>query len=99
MSNIGGESERQNVTVVKTVLRLLGKSESLIQAVADRAGHDRRYAIAITKLRRELCWQPRHSFDSGLAATVRWYLENRSWWERVLSEAYRATNTLYLKAD
>jgi len=95
--NIGGESERPNVTVVRALLRALGKPESLIRYVTDRAGHDRRYAMDCAKLRRELGWRPRHGFEAGLASTVQWYLEHRPWWERVLSEAYRASNALYLK--
>jgi dTDP-glucose 4,6-dehydratase len=95
--NIGGESERPNVAVVRALLKTLGKPESLIRYVTDRAGHDRRYAMDCAKLRRELGWQPRHGFEAGLASTVQWYLEHRPWWERVLSEAYRASNALYLK--
>ena len=97
--NIGGETELPNMQVVKTVLRLLGKPESLIRMVTDRAGHDRRYAMNIGKLSSELEWRPGHSFDEGLAQTTRWYLDHRRWWERVLSEAYRASNALYLKDD
>src|SRR5207249_2047823 len=95
--NIGGESERQNIDVVQTLLRTLGKPESLIRFVTDRRGHDWRYAMNITKLRTELEWRPQHSFEQGLAATVAWYLKHRGWWERVLSEAYTATNALYLR--
>jgi len=95
--NIGGESERPNVTVVRALLKTLGKPESLIRYVTDRAGHDRRYAMNCAKLRRELGWQPRHAFEAALASTVQWYLEHRPWWERVLSEAYRASNALYPK--
>src|SRR2546425_1989129 len=95
----GGRAERQNIEVVGALLRILGKPESLIQYVTDRSGHDRRYAINSEKLRHELGWDPSHGFEEGLAGTVRWYLENRRWWERVLSEAYRASNALYLKDD
>lgn len=95
--NVGGESELPNVVVVKTLLRLLGKPESLIRYVTDRPGHDRRYAINIGKIRTQLGWHPNRSFESGLTATVEWYLDHRRWWERVLSEAYRVSNTLYLK--
>ena len=97
--NIGGETERQNIDIVKALLRTLGKPESLIRLVTDRPGHDRRYAMNIGRLTRELGWRPRHSFEAGLAETVQWYLNHRRWWERVLSEAYRASNTLYLKED
>ena len=97
--NVGGRAERQNLAVVQTVLKILGKPESLIRYVTDRAGHDRRYAINCDKLRRELGWEPRHACEAGLEATVGWYLEHRPWWERVLNEAYRASNALYLKQD
>jgi len=94
--NIGGRAERQNLAIVRTLLKILAKPESLIQYVTDRAGHDRRYAMNSDKLERELGWQPRHACEAGLEATVAWYLENRPWWQRVLSEAYRASNALYL---
>jgi len=97
--NIGGRSEQPNIAVVRTLLKILAKPESLIRYVTDRAGHDRRYAINCDKLCDELGWEPRHTFEAGLAATVGWYLERRGWWERVLSEAYRASNTLYLKSE
>jgi len=97
--NIGGEAERLNIDVVRRLLELLGKPESLIQCVTDRLGHDRRYAMDIAKLRTELGWRPRHCFEEGLAETARWYVDNHTWWERVLSEAYRASNALYLKDD
>jgi len=97
--NIGGGAELRNIEVVRKLLRTLGKPESLVQYVTDRAGHDRRYAMDTDKLCRELAWGPQHAFEAGLATTVRWYLNHRGWWERVLSEAYRASNTLYLKGD
>ena len=97
--NIGGQAERPNIEVVRGLLGILGKPESLIRYVTDRAGHDRRYAMNIDKLRRELGWQPRHGFEAGLVRTVQWYRDHRGWWERVLSEAYRASNALYLKGD
>ena len=94
--NIGGESEVENIDMVKRILETLAKPESLIEFVTDRPGHDRRYAMDITKMRNELGWTPRHTLDAGLAATVEWYLENRTWWERVISEAYRAASAMYL---
>ena len=97
--NIGGAAELPNLEVVRTLLRVLGKPESLIRYVTDRPGHDRRYAMNTERISRELAWQPRHRFQAGLEETVRWYLEHRRWWERVLSEAYRASNALYLKSD
>jgi dTDP-glucose 4,6-dehydratase len=87
--NLGASSERQNLDIVKEVLGLLGKPESLIRFVKDRPGHDRRYAIDSSKARRELGWSPRVRFEDALAATVAWYRENRGWWERILSGEYR----------
>jgi dTDP-glucose 4,6-dehydratase len=87
--NIGGNSERKNIEIVKAILGLLGKPESLIKYVKDRPGHDRRYAIDPTKIRTELGWTPAHTFEEGLKETVRWYVDNAAWWERVMSGAYR----------
>ncbi len=87
--NLGGNAERRNLDVVKAILALLGKPESLLQFVRDRPGHDRRYAMDLAKVGRELGWQPRWTFERGLAETVRWYVEHRAWWERVRSGAYR----------
>lgn len=87
--NIGGGAERRNLDLVKAILGLLGKPESLIAFVKDRPGHDRRYAIDPSKLRAELGWTPARSFEEGLAETVRWYVDNPRWWERVTSGAYR----------
>jgi len=87
--NIGGSNEKKNIEVVKLVLRQLGKPESLISFVNDRLGHDRRYAIDSSKVQRELGWKPSVSFEVGLSRTVQWYLDNRSWWERIVSGEYR----------
>ncbi len=87
--NIGGGAERKNLEVVRGLLQLLGKNENLIRLVADRLGHDRRYAIDPGKIRSELGWKPAHSFEQGLAETVRWYLDHTAWWEHVNSGAYR----------
>jgi dTDP-glucose 4,6-dehydratase len=89
--NIGGHNERRNLDVVRTILRELDKPESLIEFVADRAGHDQRYAVDSGKIRRELGWVPLTDFDGGVRRTIRWYLENRGWWERILSGEYRRT--------
>ncbi len=93
--NIGGESEVENIDMVKRILNTLRKPESLIEFVTDRPGHDRRYAMDISKLRDELGWTPSHTLGGGLAETVEWYLTNRTWWERVISEAYRAASEMY----
>lgn len=96
--NIGGDSERANLDVVKLICRLVDHlrpdlphfpCESLVSFVADRPGHDRRYAIDAAKIGRELGWTPQRSFEEGLAATVAWYLENSEWVERVSSGAYQ----------
>lgn len=87
--NVGGHNERTNLEVVRTILRELGKPESLITYVADRPGHDRRYAIDPEKIRRELGWSPETGFDEGIRKTVRWYLEHRSWWEHIINGEYR----------
>src|SRR6266480_6052566 len=72
------------------------KPESLIRFVTDRPGHDRRYAMDIGRIRSTIGWVPRRDFAAGLAATVEWYLSHRTWWERVLSEAYRTAAAMYL---
>ena len=87
--NIGGHNERTNLQVVKTILQELGKSEALIHYVQDRPGHDRRYAIDPAKIKAELGWEPTTTFEDGIKKTIRWYLDNRAWWERILSGEYR----------
>ena len=87
--NVGGHNERTNLDVVKTVLRELGKPESLITFVTDRPGHDRRYAIDPSKIHAELGWLPRTKFDDGIHQTVQWYLDNRQWWEHILAGEYQ----------
>ncbi len=87
---IGADGERDNITVLREVLRLMGRPEDEFDWVRDRPGHDRRYAIDPTKLRRELGWEPRHTdFSEGLAATIAWYRDNESWW-RPAKEATEA---------
>ena len=96
--NIGGRNERTNLHVVETICQLLdmhepsanGARKRLITFVPDRAGHDRRYAIDASKIERELGWRAVETFETGLAKTVRWYCENRSWWQAILDRGYRA---------
>lgn len=83
--NIGADNERPNIEIVKTILRLLDKPESLIRHVRDRLGHDRRYAVDAGKLQRELGWKAEMSFDEGIAATIAWYRENGEWLEHIRS--------------
>jgi dTDP-glucose 4,6-dehydratase len=87
--NIGGGAERKNIEIVKGILGLLKKPESLIKYVKDRPGHDRRYAIDPSKIRKELGWKAAHTFEQGLEETVRWYVDNEAWWKSVMSGAYR----------
>lgn len=86
--NFGGAAERANIDVVKAILAILGKPESLIKHVADRPGHDRRYAMDFSLAERELGFQPEYSFEQGLEDTIRWYRDNREWVESVTSGAY-----------
>lgn len=87
--NIGGHNEKTNLEVVQTVLKALGKSESLIEFVTDRPGHDMRYAIDPTKIETELGWKPKYNFDTGIQQTITWYLENKEWWENIISGEYQ----------
>lgn len=87
--NIGGHNEKTNLEVVKTILKELGKPESLIIYVKDRAGHDMRYAIDPSKTRRELGWEPTTLFDEGIKSTIKWYIDNRLWWENIISGNYK----------
>ena len=96
--NIGGWNERRNIDVVRAICGIvdelapdptIGRRETLITFVADRPGHDLRYAIDARKIERDLGWRPKETFESGLRKTVAWYLENRAWWERVRSGIYR----------
>ncbi|WP_213486251.1 dTDP-glucose 4,6-dehydratase [Thermobacillus xylanilyticus] len=86
--NIGGNNERRNIEVVKTILAELGKPESLIRFVKDRPGHDRRYAIDATKIRRDLGWKPQYDFETGIRKTIRWYLDHQDWMNQVVSGEY-----------
>lgn len=87
--NIGGCNEMQNLTLVEMLVDRLGKSRDLISFVKDRPGHDQRYAIDSSLIQRELGWKPSVEFGAGLAQTVQWYLDNRSWWEQIRSGAYQ----------
>jgi dTDP-glucose 4,6-dehydratase len=87
--NIGGNNERTNLHIVRTILEQLGKPESLIKHVQDRPGHDRRYGIDPTKIMKELGWKPKHSFETGIKETIRWYLDNKEWWTRIQTGVYQ----------
>ncbi|WP_339300351.1 dTDP-glucose 4,6-dehydratase [Paenibacillus sp. FSL K6-2441] len=87
--NIGGNNERTNLHIVRTILEQLGKPESLIKHVQDRPGHDRRYGIDPTKIMKELGWKPKHTFETGIKETIRWYLDNKEWWTRIQTGAYQ----------
>jgi dTDP-glucose 4,6-dehydratase len=87
--NVGGPSEAENIDVVKRILELCERDESLIEYVTDRPGHDRRYSLSSDKLRSELGWEPQTGFDDGLAATVAWYRDNEWWWGPIRSGEYR----------
>ncbi|WP_297548286.1 dTDP-glucose 4,6-dehydratase [Thermococcus sp.] len=84
--NISAGEEKTNIEVVKTILKLLGKDESLIEFVEDRPGHDLRYSLDSWKITRDLKWRPRYSFEEGIEKTVRWYLENEWWWRPLVNE-------------
>ena len=94
--NIGGHNEKTNLEVVKTILKALGKPESLITYVADRPGHDLRYAIDPTKIHNDLGWLPQTKFDDGIEKTIKWYLDNKEWWQRILDGDYQDYNNSVL---
>ena len=87
--NVGGHNERTNLEVVKTILKELGKLESLITFVTDRPGHDMRYAIDPTKIHSELGWLPETKFEDGIRQTIQWYLDNKKWWQDIISGEYQ----------
>jgi dTDP-glucose 4,6-dehydratase len=86
--NFGGAAERTNLSVVHEILKAMGRHAHRIEHVADRPGHDRRYAVDFSRAERELGWRPERPFEEGLAETVRWYLENEAWWRRILTGAH-----------
>lgn len=87
--NVGGHNEMANIDIVKLIVHELGKSEDLITFVTDRKGHDLRYAIDPTKIHEELGWLPETRFADGIKKTIRWYLDNKSWWEEIVNGEYR----------
>ncbi|MBN1638747.1 MAG: dTDP-glucose 4,6-dehydratase [Ignavibacteriales bacterium] len=87
--NIGADQEMPNIEIVKLILKKLGKSENLIEYVKDRPGHDRRYAIDSTKIQTELNWTPEQKFEDAIYYTIDWYLNNKQWWERIISGEYQ----------
>ena len=95
--NVGGHNERSNLQVVETILKALGKDDSLIEHVKDRLGHDRRYAICPDKIEKELGWKPEYNFDTGIAETIKWNVENQEWLDHVESGEYRKWMERYEK--
>lgn len=87
--NIGGHNEKTNLEVVKIILQELGKSEDLIKYVTDRPGHDMRYAIDPAKIHKELGWLPATKFNDGIKKTIKWYLDNKAWWQNILNGQYQ----------
>lgn len=87
--NVGGHNEKKNIDIVKIICKELGKPESLITHVTDRKGHDMRYAIDPTKIHNELGWLPETKFEDGIKKTIQWYLDNREWWETIISGEYQ----------
>jgi len=86
--NIGGNEEKDNTEITKTILKALNKPESLIKYVKDRPGHDRRYAIDDTKIKNELGWTQEYDFETGMNETVKWYLDNKEWWDKIKTGEY-----------
>lgn len=87
--NIGGHNEKSNIEIVKLILKELNKPESLIKFVSDRLGHDRRYAIDSSKIRKDLGWKPKYDFETGIVETINWYLDNQDWIKKVKSGEYQ----------
>jgi dTDP-glucose 4,6-dehydratase len=103
--NVGGRNERANLRVVETICDLLdsleptqnGSRRRLISFVTDRPGHDKRYAIDATKIETELGWRAQETFETGLEKTVRWFLQHRTWWQRILDRGYQAQRVGIMK--
>ncbi|MCW8806066.1 MAG: dTDP-glucose 4,6-dehydratase, partial [Ignavibacteriaceae bacterium] len=87
--NIGANTEKPNIEIVKLILNQVGKTEDLIEYVKDRPGHDRRYAINSLKIENELGWQAEHSFEDAIKNTVNWFVENEKWWKEIISGEYQ----------
>ncbi len=87
--NMGGDAEKENIQIVRSILGHLGKRDDLIRYVKDRPGHDFRYAMDFSKIESELGWSPEYDFTGGISRTIDWYLNNKSWWERILSGDYQ----------
>lgn len=95
--NIGGNNEKTNIEIVKLILNELNKPESLIKFVSDRLGHDKRYAIDSSKIKNELGWKPKYTFETGITETIKWYLDNQDWIKKVKSGEYQKYyNKMYL---
>lgn len=88
--NIGGNNEKPNIEIVKMILNHLGKTERLITYVQDRLGHDRRYAIDASKIKKDLGWEPSVRFEEAIKSTIDWYVSNQDWWKRILSGEYKS---------
>ncbi|HSW55529.1 MAG TPA: dTDP-glucose 4,6-dehydratase [Ignavibacteriaceae bacterium] len=87
--NVGANTEKPNIEIVKLLLKHTGKTEDLIEYVKDRPGHDRRYAINSTKIQKELGWEVEHSFESAIQDTIKWYIDNQKWWKEIISGDYQ----------
>ena len=87
--NVGGNNEKPNIEIIKLILQNLNKPESLITYVKDRLGHDRRYAIDSSKIQKEVGWKPAYTFERGIAETIQWYVDNKQWWNRIVSGEYQ----------
>jgi dTDP-glucose 4,6-dehydratase len=87
--NMGGDAEKENIEIVRLILGTLGRDESLIKYVKDRPGHDFRYAMDFSKIEKELGWRPQTGFAQGMRTTIQWYLDNKPWWEKILSGDYQ----------